>query len=105
MASPEHRIFPYPLRGLTIARVDSVRCADITYFPLTEGSFYLVAVMARVTRNLLAWRLSNTMDTPFCIEALDEALARRRRSWAALATGDDLVPTPAGWFNARPSAV
>lgn len=81
MVSPEHRIFPDLLRGLTIARADDVRCADITYFPLTEGSFYLLALMARVTRNLLAWRLSNTMDTPFCIEALDEALARRRRSW------------------------
>ena len=75
-ASPEHRIFPYLLRGLTITRADHVWCADITYVPVTQGFFYLVAVMDWATRHLLAWRLSNTMDVPFCIEALDDALDR-----------------------------
>lgn len=80
-ASPEHRTFPYLLRGLAITRADDVRCADITYVPPTEGFFCLVAVMDRATRHLLAWRLSNTVDTPLLVEALDGALARKRRAW------------------------
>ena len=62
VASPEHRVFPYLLRGLTISRADHVWCADITYVPVTQGFFYLVAVMDWATRHVLAWRLSNTMD-------------------------------------------
>ena len=73
MASPEHRIFPYLLRGLAISRADHVWCADITYVPVTRGFFYLVAVMDWATRHVLAWRLSNTMDASFCVEALDDA--------------------------------
>ena len=61
VASPEHRVFPYLLRGLTISRADHVWCADITYVPVTQGFFYLVAVMDWATRHVLAWRLSNTM--------------------------------------------
>ena len=61
-ANPEHRIFPYLLRGLDILRADQVWCADITYVPVTQGFFYLVAVMDWATRHVLAWRLSNTMD-------------------------------------------
>ena len=76
VASPEHRVFPYLLRGLTISRADHVWCADITYVPVTQGFFYLVAVMDWATRHVLAWRLSNTMDTSFCIGALDDALVR-----------------------------
>ena len=78
VASPQHRIFPYLLRGLTIERADHVWCADITYVPVTQGFFYLVAVMDWATRHVLAWRLSNTMDASFCVEALDDAL-----SWQA----------------------
>ena len=77
VASPEHRVFPYLLRGLTISRADHVWCADITYVPVTQGFFYLVAVMDCATRNVLAWRLSNTMDASFCVQALDDALGWR----------------------------
>ena len=65
------------LRGLTISRADHVWCADITYVPVTQGFFYLVAVMDWATRHVLAWRLSNTMDASFCVEALDHALGWR----------------------------
>ena len=54
VASPEHRVFPYLLRGLTISRADHVWCADITYVPVTQGFFYLVAVMDWATRHVLA---------------------------------------------------
>ena len=71
-ASLEHRIFPYLLRGVTITQADHVWCADITHVSVTRGFFYLVAVMDWATQHLLAWRLSNTMDVSFCIEALDD---------------------------------
>ena len=73
-AQPGHRIYPYLLRELTIDRPDQVWCADITYIPVTAGFLYLVAVMDWASRHVLAWRLSNTMDTSFCIEALEAAL-------------------------------
>lgn len=74
--NPEHRIFPYLLRELAIERPDHVWCADITYIPMRRGFLYLVAVMDWATRKVLSWRLSNTLDVEFCIEALEEALAR-----------------------------
>ena len=73
-AQPDHRIYPYLVRELTIERADQVWCADITYIPVTAGFLYLVAVMDWASRHVLAWRLSNTMDTGFCIEALEAAL-------------------------------
>ena len=76
-AQPGHRVYrvyPYLLRGMTIDRPDQVWCADITYIPLSTGFLYLVAVMDWASRHVLAWRLSNTMDTGFCIEALEAAL-------------------------------
>ncbi len=73
---PEHRIYPYLLRNMRINRANQVWCADITYIPVQRGFLYLVAIMDWATRHVLAWRLSNTMDVPFCIEALNEALAR-----------------------------
>jgi putative transposase len=73
---PAHRIYPYLLGNLTIVRPDHVWCADITYIPVRRGFLYLVAIMDWATRHVLAWRLSNTMDTGFCIEALREAMAR-----------------------------
>jgi len=76
---PAHRIYPYLLGGLAIDRPDRVWCADITYIPVQRGFLYLVAVMDWATRHVLAWRLSNTMDAAFCVEALDEALARYGR--------------------------
>jgi putative transposase len=67
---PEHRIYPYLLRGLVVERPNQVWCADITYIPMRRGFLYLVAVMDWATRKVLAWRVSNTMDVAFCIEAL-----------------------------------
>ena len=73
---PEHKTDKYLLRDLVINRPNQVWCADITYIPIRRGFLYLVAVMDWATRKVLSWRLSNTMDADFCIEALQEALAR-----------------------------
>jgi len=73
---PAHKIYPYLLGNLAIVHSDHVWCADITYIPVRRGFLYLVAIMDWATRHVLAWRLSNTMDTGFCIEALREAMAR-----------------------------
>jgi len=73
---PHHRIYPYLLRKLEITRPNHVWCADITYIPVQRGFLYLVAIMDWATRHVLAWRLSNTMDVRFCIEALNEALSK-----------------------------
>ena len=73
---PEHRVYPYLLRGLAIERANQVWCADITYIPVRRGFLYLVAIMDWASRYVLAWQLSNTLDAGFCVEALDEALAR-----------------------------
>jgi putative transposase len=74
--TPEHPVYPYLLRNLKIFRVNQVWAADITYIPLALGFAYLVAIIDWYSRRVLAWRLSNTMDTNFCVEALQEALAR-----------------------------
>ena len=74
--APGHRLYPYLLRGLRIERPDQVWCADLTYIPLARGFLYLVAIMDWSSRKVLAWRLSNTMDVSFCVEALEEALDR-----------------------------
>ena len=71
----EHPVYPYLLRGLTISRPDQVWATDITYIPLARGSAYLVAIMDWHSRRVLAWRLSNTMDASFCVEALQDALS------------------------------
>ena len=73
---PGHRIYPYLLREMAIDRPNQVWCADITYIPMRRGFLYLVAVMDWSTRKVLSWRVSNTMDVEFCIEALEEALGR-----------------------------
>jgi putative transposase len=73
---PEHPVYPYLLRGLTIDRPNQVWAADITYIPLAHGFAYLVAVMDWYSRRVLSWRLSNTFDSAFCVEALEEALSR-----------------------------
>src|SRR3954452_1490048 len=73
---PDHRIYPYLLREMAITRPNQVWCADITYIPMRRGFLYLVAVMDWVTRKVLSWRVSNTMDAEFCVAALEEALAR-----------------------------
>ena len=75
-AAPGHRIYPYLLRGVSITEPNHVWASDITYIPMALGFLYLVAIIDWASRAVLAWRLSNTMDTGFCIAALDEALAR-----------------------------
>ena len=71
---PAHRIYPYLLRDLVIDRPNQVWCTDITYIPMRRGFLYLVAVMDWSTRKVLSWRVSNTMEVDFCIEALEEAM-------------------------------
>ena len=73
---PEHKRYPYLLRGLRITGPNQVWCSDITYIPMRKGFLYLVAIMDRHSRKVLSWRLSNTMDTDFCVAALEEALAK-----------------------------
>ena len=74
--NPEHPVFPYLLRGLSIERPNHVWCADISYIPMRRGFLYLFAVLDWATRRVLAWRLSNTLTTDFCIETVQEAIAR-----------------------------
>jgi putative transposase len=74
--APDHKIYPYLLRGLTIDRPNQVWATDITYIPMARGFVYLCAVMDWFARRILAWRLSNTMEAEFCIEALEDALAK-----------------------------
>lgn len=71
-----HKRYPYLLDGLNITEANHVWCADITYIPMRKGFLYLVAVMDWVTRRVLSWRLSNTLDADFCVEALNEATLR-----------------------------
>ena len=77
--APGHKIFPYLLRDMKIDRPGQVWAADITYIPIGKGFLYLVAVIDWTSRAVLSWRLSNTMDASFCVEALEEALARYGR--------------------------
>ena len=73
-AAKGHKIYPYLLRGLRVDRPNQVWCADITYLPMRRGFLYLVAIMDWHTRNVLAWRISNTLEAEFCVDALDEAI-------------------------------
>lgn len=74
--APQHAVYPYLLRGLAIERANQVWASDITYIPVAHGFFYLVAIIDWYSRRVLAWRLSNTLEAAFCIEALHEALRR-----------------------------
>jgi len=71
-----HKVYPYRLRGLRIDRANQVWAADISYLPMARGFMYLVAVMDWHSRRVLSWRTSNTLDSSFCVEALEEALTR-----------------------------
>ncbi len=73
---PDHKIYPYLLRNLNIDRPNQVWATDITYVPMSRGFMYLVAVMDWSSRKVLSWRVSNTLDADFCVEALEEAIAR-----------------------------
>jgi putative transposase len=72
--NPEHKVYPYLLRNLPIKQPNQVWCSDITYVPMKQGFMYLTAIMDWYSRKVLSWRLSNTLDTSFCVESLEEAL-------------------------------
>lgn len=72
---PQHKIYPYLLRGLAITEPNQVWAMDITYIPMAKGHIYLAAVMDWRSRRVLAWRVSNSMDTSFCVDAVEEAIA------------------------------
>lgn len=74
--APGHKIYPYLLRGVKITRVNQVWSTDITYVPMQRGFMYLVAIMDWYSRYVLSWRVSNTLEATFCLEALEEALQR-----------------------------
>ena len=73
---PQHKVYPYLLRNLEIDRPNQVWAADITYIPMCRGFMYLVAVMDWHSRKVLSWRISNTLDSDFCVQAVEEALSR-----------------------------
>jgi len=73
---PEHKIYPYLLRNVSITQPDHVWCADVSYIPMHRGFLYLVAIMDWASRSVLSWRISNSMDSSFCVEALEEAISR-----------------------------
>ena len=77
--APGHKIYPYLLRDLPVTRPDQVWAMDITYVPMARGFVYLAAVIDWFSRRVLAWRLSITLEAAFCVEALEEALARHGR--------------------------
>lgn len=74
--APEHPTYPYLLRNLVVCRPNQVWASDITYIPMAHGFLYLVAIIDWYSRRVLAWRLSNTLESTFCVEALQEALSR-----------------------------
>ncbi len=76
--TPGHKVYPYLLSGLEITRPNQVWAADITYIPMARGFLYLVAIIDWYSRYVLSWRLSNTMDNDFCVNALEEALRKGR---------------------------
>lgn len=78
--SKDHKVYPYLLRGVAVTHVDQVWSTDITYIPMRRGFMYLVAVMDWYSRHVLSWEVSNSMETSFCIGALEEALSRGRPS-------------------------
>jgi len=75
-AHPQHKLYPYLLRNLNVERPNQVWAADITYIPMSRGFMYLVAVMDWHSRKVLSWQLSNTLDTEFCVQAVEDAISR-----------------------------
>ena len=71
-----HKIYPYLLKGLTIDRPNQVWATDISYIPMAKGFVYVVAIMDWYSRRVLSWRVSNSMDADFCVDALEEAISR-----------------------------
>ena len=98
---PGNKIYPYLLTGMEITRPNQVWCADITYIPMAHGFMYLVVIMDWYSRYVLAWRLSNTLDADFCVEALKMRLEKVNRMFLIL-TRDPNLParlSPGFWSN------
>jgi putative transposase len=93
---PGHKIYPYLLRGMEITRPNQVWAMDITYIPMARGFVYLAVVLDWATRRVMSWRLSITMEAAFCVETLEDALARHGRRTSS-------TPTRARNLPARPS--
>ena len=100
---PQHPVYPYLLRGLPITRANHVWCSDITYIPVRRGFLYLVAIMDWATRKVLSWRLSNTLDASFCVEALKEAIAEYGKP-EIMNTDQGSQYTGADWITALADA-
>ena len=73
---PQHKIYPYLLRNLNINRANQVWCSDVTYLPMASGFLYLTVIMDWYSRKVLSWRVSNSLDASFCVDALEEAIYR-----------------------------
>lgn len=100
---PGHKKYPYLLRERSVSRAGEVWCADITYLPMPRGYAYLVAIMDWHSRAVLAWRISNTLDTGFCVEALEEAVRTTGRSPEIFNTDQGCQFTSTAWINALES--
>jgi len=96
---PQHKIWPYLLRGMVIDRPNQVWCADITHIPMRRGFLSLVAIMDWYSRKVLAWRLSNTLEADFCVDALKEALAQHGKP-EFFNTDQGSQFTSASWIDA-----
>ena len=96
--APGAQIYPYLLRGRTVTQADEVWCADVTYIPMARGFAYLVAIMDWKTRAVLSWKLSNTLDGTFCVEALREALEATGRAPEIFNTDQGCQFTSRAWI-------
>ena len=98
--SPAHKKYPYLLRNMEVTEVDEVWCTDITYIPMPQGHCYLVAIMDWHSRAVLAWEVSNTMDTAFCLRALQRAFKRTGRKPRVFNTDQGSQFTNPDWIEA-----
>ena len=96
--APGAQIYPYLLRGRAVTQADEVWCADVTYIPMARGFAYLVAIMDWKTRAVLSWKLSNTLDGTFCVEALREALEATGRAPEIFNTDQGCQFTSRAWI-------
>lgn len=98
---PEHKVYPYLLRGIPVVRPNQVWSTDITYIRLARGFVYLVAILDWYSRRVLSWRISNSMDATFCVDCLEEALRThgksRKFSTATKDPSSPAMPSPACW--------
>jgi putative transposase len=101
--SPENKVYPYLLRNLEIERPNQVWCSDITYIPMKRGFAYLVVIMDWYSRAVLAWRISNTLDTDFCLRALEDAYETTGCWPEIMNTDQGCQYTSAAWTGALKS--